>query len=137
MKQIKVPLTPKEWAEKRLQLYAFNHQPSVDVLDNAIEKCGFYLLEEPETKPDEVLVDKVEAVKYFLNQLPDGYRERALAQVDERVINARKKTTSIVGAIDCFAIWDETNEGDDFWVAVQCHYQFPQAFPTLPPLPNE
>jgi len=140
MKQIKVPLSPKEWAEKRLQLYAsFTHQPSVDVLDNAIEKCGFYLLEEikRETKPDEVPTDKVEAVKYFLNQLPDGYRERALAQVNEERVNNYVLATSIDYAISTFRLWGETKEGVDFWMDVHQHYSTPDKYPTLPPLPDD
>ena len=47
MKQIKVELSPREWAEKRLQLYcSFSHQPSVEILDKAIETCGFVLKEQ-------------------------------------------------------------------------------------------
>lgn len=60
MKQIKVPLTPKEWAEKRLQLLLkeFPNHGSLLVIDEILEKCGFELIE-PETKPDEVPTDKV------------------------------------------------------------------------------
>jgi hypothetical protein len=202
MKQIKVPLTPEQWAEKRLQLYLTTtsrlNDNFLDISDTDIEKCGFYLAEEkqiepasngqntdvddkdvvniagdlyqplfnfihdscgfiavqddlnaivnlcrpiiahldkPETKPDEIPTDKVEAVKYFLNQLPSGYKERALAQVDESFVEV--EPDNIGGAISFFKDWSETNEGTQFWMLVWNHYENPTDFPTLPPLPNE
>ena len=141
MKQIKVPLTPKEWAEKRLQLLIdWNNDATNYELDSFIERCGFYLLEEikPETKPDEIPTDKVEAVKYFLNQLPSGYRERALAQVDEENIKTRYTTAiNILDAVIFFNTWHKTKEGTTFWLYVHDHYKSPTDYPTLPPLPNE
>ena len=142
MKQIKVPLTHREWAEKRLQLtchsYELTYHP--ERFDSLLETCGFYLVEDeeqPETKPNEIPTDKVEAVKYFLNQLPDGYRERALAQVDKKRIKSYHKPVEIVTALTVFAVWKDTKEGEDFWNAVDNHYRFLNEYPTLPPLPNE
>lgn len=144
MKKIKVHLTPKEWAEKRFSLLIADiSNPDTfigeDAMDDYIEQCGFYLLEETqsETKPDEVPTDKVEAVKYFLNQLPDGYRERALAQVDERRIKNMPLASDLSEALFCFSRWDDTKEGDGFWHQVYNHYQYPNQYPTLPLLPNE
>ena len=139
MKQIKVELTPREWAEKRLQLYcSFNHQPSVEILDKAIETCGFVLKDESETKPNKIPTNKVEAVKYFLNQLPEGYRERALAQVNDEVeINRCPLANSISDALMYFSIWSETKECGNFWQLVRNHYLNSTEHPTLPPLPNE
>lgn len=147
MKQIKVPLTPREWAEKRFSLLIADiSNPNTfigeDAMDDYIEQCGFCLLEEPETKPEqsqpsEPPTDKVEAVKYFLNQLPHGYKERALAQVDEDRVNLRDIVKDIARSIDCFNIWDKTKEGAKFWGTVYNHYFTPTIYPTLPPLPND
>lgn len=50
MKQIKVELTPREWAEKRLQLAA---SFQIENIDFVIEQCGFVLKEEANEKLDE------------------------------------------------------------------------------------
>ena len=141
MKKIKVELTPREWAEKRFKIVIANltnpeiHIPE-DAIDEFISVCGFVLKEEADEQP-EIPTDKVEAVKYFLNQLPDGYRERALAQVDEERVNSRSIVKDVVTSIDCFNIWDRTKEGSKFWERVFDHYSNPTKYPTLPPLPKE
>ena len=195
MKKIKVELTPREWAEKRLQLilnsYEFNYQP--ERFDSLLETCGFVLKEEADEQPEyevitkpqgcidgyaplskpnykskdgtikmgvkldssgaggyfapcgdlpepiteQIPTDKVEAVKYFLNQLPDGYRQRALAQVHEKRVNSRPIVQDITTSIDCFNIWDRTKEGVKFWNIVYRHYLNPTEYPTLPPLPEK
>lgn len=156
MKQIKVYITAEQWAEKRLQL-AGKFKP--ENIDRVIEQCGFKLIEE--TKPDfkrcgeednlckcksekecgyspEIPTDKVEAVKYFLNQLPSGYKERALAQVDERrVKKVGGEIKNIVEALYFFCEWADTNEGEMFWREVAQHYFRPATTPMLPSLPND
>lgn len=138
MNQIKVPLSPREWAEKRLQLLIdWNNDATNDELDSFIEKCGFSLLEEPSKENDlvaEIPTDEVEAVKYFLNQLPHGYRERALSQMSENFIATMPAPKDMKDAIDAFNHWPKTKEGDEFWDKVFRHYK---SIVPLPPLPNE
>ena len=168
MKKIKVELTLKEWAEKRLQISISLDVPVDEKIDNLIEQCGFVLKEEaentqmedgvkdimsapfnvldainslvpsPEEKTDKIPTDKVEAVKYFLNQLPDGYKERALAQVDEENIKTWETTAiNIVDAVMFFNKWHKTKESNAFWLYVHGHYENPVKYPTLPPLPKD
>lgn len=73
---------------------------------------------------------KPTTVRGWLEQLPEGYRERALGQctcLDE-------KASSMEQAILDFQEWDITEEKGDFWVAVVRHYV--KGTP-LPPLPNK
>lgn len=138
MKQIKVPLSPREWAKKRLQLLIdWNNDATNDELDSFIEKCGFSLLEELSKENDlvaEIHTDKVEAVKYFLNQMPDGYRERALSQMSENSIAAMQRPKDMKDAIVAFNRWAKTKEGEEFWDKVFRHYK---SIVPLPPLPSE
>lgn len=68
-------------------------------------------------------------VKKWLQQLPDGYRERALRQC----VNPRTKAHSMLDAINKFeAHAAPTEEGQFFWLAVYKHYKYR---PPLPPLP--
>lgn len=141
MKQIKVYITPEQWAEKRLQMMPV--YPTIDTVENIDRKlilCG-YELKTPETEPQqpqpvEPPTDKVEAVRYFLNQLPSGYRERALAQVNEDRVKSRRKAKSILEALMSFAEWTKTCEGDTFWNEVDNYYFRIKRF-SLPPLPND
>jgi hypothetical protein len=71
-------------------------------------------------------------IKEWLEQLPDGYRERALENAEYNLLELHRKTmaTSIAAG---FA-WDDTPEGHSFWADVQKHYF---AGTPLPPLPNQ
>ena len=84
-------------------------------------------------QPSEIPTDKDEALRYYLNELPEGYRERALIQVK----NVTALVDSIIDAIREFRDWTETKEGRQFWSQVYRHYLNPNKFPTLPPLPND
>lgn len=144
MKQIKVYITAEQWAEKRLQLmcssYIMTNGTTSNWLDQHIEQCGFVLIEEkkPEQpQPNEIPTDKVEAVKYFLNQLPEGYKQRALGQVDEkRVKSAHGFAKNFAEALWFFADWEKTKEGDPFWRKLFMHYDKPTSN-RLPPLQND
>ena len=58
--------------------------------------------------------DKPTTVRGWLETLPDGYRERALGQITSDVC-----VTSLSDALLQFAVWNETNEGHDFWLLVR------------------
>jgi len=80
-------------------------------------------------------MNKLEACKHYLNKLPDGYRERALSQIDEEVVHIKPSPyKSVNDAVACFCHWDTTKEGEDFWGDVYEHYEFGNP---LPPLPND
>lgn len=71
----------------------------------------------------------------WLNELPDGYRERAVANCKDW---AGGKPTdewgSMGGALWGMCDWGETPEGNNFWSAVHKHYINNTP---LPPIPNE
>ena len=68
----------------------------------------------------------------WLSILPDGYRERATAQVANAWAN--DEVSSLPKALANMKVWGETNEGCHFWQAVCNHYC--NGTP-LPPLPVE
>jgi len=69
----------------------------------------------------------------WLKELPDGYRERALAQYDGDI----RMVTSMKNAISFFAIWEYTIEGASFWADVIGHYTTGSPLPPLPPSTND
>jgi hypothetical protein len=73
--------------------------------------------------------DKPTTVRGWLETLPSGYRERALAQITGDIA-----VTSLHDALLQFAVWDETNEGRSFWVLVRDSVD---AGICLPPLPAD
>jgi hypothetical protein len=82
----------------------------------------------------------MKTVKQWLEQLPDGYRERALENL---VQDGREKNSVglIYLAIHRAFTWQETKEGFSFWAAVYSHYAaksvpLPQLAP-LPPPPSK
>ena len=56
----------------------------------------------------------MKTVKEWLQELPDGYRERALAQC----LNCDVLVESLDGAIARMISWEHTMEGEDFWADV-------------------
>ena len=69
-------------------------------------------------------------VRGWLEQLPDGYRERALRQC----VCADEPRKSITDSLYIFSFWAATEEKEDFWVGVYNHYINGTH---LPPLPEE
>ena len=69
-------------------------------------------------------------VREWLEQLPDGYRERALEQCD----CLDERCTSMSMALIIFSVWEDTQEKFRFWNAVDEHYT--EGTP-LPPLPEQ
>ena len=74
------------------------------------------------------------SIEEWLKGLPDGYRERALAQM--RPIYSKVLMESMASAINGFAAWRGTEEGHAFWDAVFEHYTPPPPPPHLPQLPT-
>lgn len=72
----------------------------------------------------------MKTVKEWLQELPDGYRERALGQM----VAPEKNADSIGYAVLSIAVWEGAAEGWEFWDDVYKHYT--QGTP-LPPLPEE
>jgi hypothetical protein len=72
----------------------------------------------------------------WLQQLPDGYRERAIGQYNHEFAKSScsryGQPKEITDAIEGFAIWETTNEGEDFWRAVYHHYKLNEPLPPLP-----
>lgn len=69
----------------------------------------------------------------WLNDLPPGYRERAIANCEKFPINPGEMVGSLLMAISYAFHWGKTPEKPAFWEAVYQHYD---AIP-LPPLPTE
>ena len=70
-------------------------------------------------------------VKAWLQELPAGYRARALAQRQCPEVFAQ----DMASALKMFAAWIDTEEKDDFWRAVWRHYDSGDPLPPLP-VPN-
>lgn len=76
-------------------------------------------------------MSKMKTVREWLNELPDGYRERALANYDDAYPAPQPNIYEGLGmAFD----WKSSPEGEEFWEKVYNHYQ--KGSP-LPPLPTE
>ncbi len=70
-------------------------------------------------------------IKEWFNELPEGYRERAIKNTQESRMNTHEPT--MVEVIYRSFRWSGTPEGHAFWSAVKDHYA--KGTP-LPPLPN-
>ena len=75
--------------------------------------------------------DMEKTIKEWLTELPEGYRERALANTIEGVLKMCE--VSMAQALYGSFVWGGTPEGLDFWVDVKNHYA---TSTPLPPLPN-
>jgi hypothetical protein len=80
----------------------------------------------PKPKPTE----QPTTVEGWLKLLPDGYRERALGQMDQEGKGRYCYSTSY--ALRRFTQWTTTNEGIYFWGAVYQHYAYGTPLPELP-----
>ena len=69
-------------------------------------------------------------IKEWLEELPEGYRERALNNLRKVAINWHEPT--MVGAITGAFLWVESPEGLDFWADVKNHYATGTPLPPLP-----
>jgi len=63
----------------------------------------------------------------WLNELPDGYRELALANCEEDI-----EEFSMYGALLSLKLWRETPEKEPFWLAVCGHYSNGSPLPPPP-----
>ncbi len=80
-------------------------------------------------------MNREKTAREWLEELPEGYRERALAQVDPHYIV--EKVSSIDQAVGIGIIWwSDTKEDSKFWLSVHDHFLSNGRTP-LPPLPNE
>ena len=69
----------------------------------------------------------------WLQELPDGYRERAVANCTEWSGNSPQDVCdSMQGAILGMCKWKETPDGKDFWDSVCRHYYNGSPLPPLP-----
>ena len=86
-------------------------------------------------REDLVLAD--DTTRHWLTQLPDGYRELALANYDKRETVSERRPASIAAALGFAFGWGSTDEGYRFWNAVWEHYLYDgrSARYLLPPLP--
>jgi hypothetical protein len=66
----------------------------------------------------------------WLNELPDGYRERALKYCD----NPDSIEENLIGALYAAFYWGNTPEGLKFWSKVKDHYGCDTNLPKLPKL---
>jgi hypothetical protein len=69
--------------------------------------------------------------KEWAQELPDGYRERAIANL-KRAGKSNEKAKALHNAIGGGFIWKSTAEGHDFWHAVRDHYRDGTPLPRLP-----
>ena len=79
----------------------------------------------------------MKTVKELLETLPDGYRERAIANATKNgTLNTRTIGSRLDEAIHYACLQDiNPPEGKPFWKAVFTYYANP--LPVLPPLPKE
>jgi len=70
-------------------------------------------------------------IKEWLSELPDGYRERALANTDKDM--AKDMEASMSSALVTGFNWREKSEGFAFWASVHSFYC--GSVDSLPPLP--
>jgi hypothetical protein len=68
----------------------------------------------------------------WLNELPDGYRERAMASAKRTSWTA----VSMCDALNDSMIWQSTPEGDGFWGDVYLHFEKGRKLPKLPKAPK-
>ena len=75
----------------------------------------------------------MKTILQWLNELPPGYRERALRNASD--VDKSRPCNYMSVAIDCF-VWDTTPEGEDFWGSIfdeyECYGSDPDSFPPLP-----
>jgi hypothetical protein len=72
-------------------------------------------------------------IKQWLEELPDGYRERVLKGSDDLTTDELEETSkSMNDAILCSIDWSSSEEGFDFWDAVYDHYRIDTPLPELP-----
>jgi hypothetical protein len=69
-------------------------------------------------------------VEGWLQLLPDGYRERALGQMNQESKGWDCYSTSY--ALRLFTQWNTTNEDFDFWRDLYDHYALGTPLPELP-----
>jgi hypothetical protein len=74
--------------------------------------------------------DMSKTTKEWFNELPDGYRERAIANTTEGILETREN--SIVDAFYRSFTWDKSPEGHRFWKRVKDHYAYDTPIPPLP-----
>ena len=76
-------------------------------------------------------MSELKPVIEWLKELPDGYRERAIAQYDGIV-----KECYSCDAVGVFCIWEETKEGLTFWTEVCIAWESPGEY-AYPPIPHD
>ena len=64
------------------------------------------------------LKQKGKKISEWLQELPDGYRELALANYDEKY-SITQVVVDIETAVDQFCDWDKTPQGTKFWIDVK------------------
>ncbi len=69
-------------------------------------------------------------IKEWLEELPDGYRERAIVNTEEGMLDASRST--LLDAIYGAFIWEDSPEGHWFWKDVFDHYAKGTPLPPLP-----
>lgn len=89
---------------------------------------------------ESVPTNSMKPLREWLEQLPDGYRERALrmAETEERL---EYTLNSLIDAIQFAGHWEDSPEGHRFWNAVWAHYYYANSpssvvVPQLPALPE-
>ena len=76
-------------------------------------------------------MSEMKPVIEWLKELPDGYRERAIAQYDGVVKKCYRDD-----AVGVFCIWQETKEGLTFWAEVSIAWESPGQY-DYPPIPDD
>lgn len=70
----------------------------------------------------------------WLEELPDGYRELALINMQDK--NASFKRETLADGLHCAFTWSESPEGFGFWSNVYYFYHHAYKNSQLPPLPS-
>lgn len=72
----------------------------------------------------------MKTIKKWLEELPEGYKELALANAKENVLNNKKD--DMCDAISSSFIWSNSSQGRDFWENVYFHFSNESELPNLP-----
>ena len=115
--------------------YLSSNHPELGSVPASPESLEWYT--KHTTSYRELHPNKLLTVLAFLETLPDGYRERALAQVDEVGAGVGHLVCTMAQAINALNDWDTTDEGCGFWEEVEGAYSTNPETPDLPPLPVE
>lgn len=105
-------------------------EEAASIMRSATSTGLYDMMEVTCTRDDLELTD--DPVRYWLERLPDGYRELALTNYGRRKTRNRHDPNSIAVALFVAFGWAPSTEGHAFWNGVYLHYSNGDPLPPLP-----